>query len=248
MRDPCLLQIATPIAADETYGELQLRLSELGTQALVEALALVELGAATESPAGRRRRHIRAQGGARRRRESTGRSPRISSRGRCAPMTPDPARRRSARRERSSSSAPRLSRERTRGHTSRCGRGQAPCCAIDEAGCTVACGERRGAHCTGSARGTIPHDGRPSGLAAAAFVSATGSGRDIATGRSRGHEQTTSSLGQTSSHLRAAVMRALGPRGAVHLRANAASGRRLFDLATELAHYQDGDWRVARRQ
>ncbi len=41
-------------------------------------------------------------------------------------------------------------------------------------------------------------------------------------------------------------MRALGPRGAVHLRANAASGRRLFDLATELAHYQTttGAWLV----
>ncbi len=47
---PVLLQISTPIAPDETYGELQLRLSELGAQALVEALALVELNAATELP------------------------------------------------------------------------------------------------------------------------------------------------------------------------------------------------------
>jgi methionyl-tRNA formyltransferase len=46
---PVLLQMATPIAPDETYGELQLRLSELGAQALIEALALVELGMATES-------------------------------------------------------------------------------------------------------------------------------------------------------------------------------------------------------
>ena len=47
---PVLLQISTPIAPDETFGELQLRLSELGAQALVEALALVELNAATEFP------------------------------------------------------------------------------------------------------------------------------------------------------------------------------------------------------
>ena len=46
--------------------------------------------------------------------------------------------------------------------------------------------------------------------------------------------------------LAAGVMRALGPRGALHLRANAASGRRLFDLATELARYQEttGAWLV----
>jgi methionyl-tRNA formyltransferase len=47
---PVILQIATPIAADETYGELAARLSELGAQALIEALALVEIGAAHESP------------------------------------------------------------------------------------------------------------------------------------------------------------------------------------------------------
>ena len=47
---PVLLQIDTPIASDETYGELLARLSELGAQAVVEALTLVELGAATESP------------------------------------------------------------------------------------------------------------------------------------------------------------------------------------------------------
>jgi methionyl-tRNA formyltransferase len=46
---PVLLQIATPIAPDETYGELLVRLSELGAQAVVEALTLVELGAATET-------------------------------------------------------------------------------------------------------------------------------------------------------------------------------------------------------
>jgi methionyl-tRNA formyltransferase len=46
---PVLLQIPTPIAPDETYGELQLRLSELGAQALVEALSLVGIGAADET-------------------------------------------------------------------------------------------------------------------------------------------------------------------------------------------------------
>jgi methionyl-tRNA formyltransferase len=45
---PILLQIATPIASDETLGELQLRLSELGAQALIESLALLELKAAVE--------------------------------------------------------------------------------------------------------------------------------------------------------------------------------------------------------
>jgi len=47
---PVLLQIPTPIVPDETFGELQLRLSELGAQGLIEALALIELGAATERP------------------------------------------------------------------------------------------------------------------------------------------------------------------------------------------------------
>jgi methionyl-tRNA formyltransferase len=47
---PVILRIATPIASEETYGELAARLSELGAQALIEALALVELGAARESP------------------------------------------------------------------------------------------------------------------------------------------------------------------------------------------------------
>jgi methionyl-tRNA formyltransferase len=47
---PVLLQMGTEIAADETYGELQLRLSELGAQALIEGLALIEIGAATEHP------------------------------------------------------------------------------------------------------------------------------------------------------------------------------------------------------
>ena len=42
---PVLLQIATPIAPDETGGELQLRLAELGAQALIEALALIQMGA-----------------------------------------------------------------------------------------------------------------------------------------------------------------------------------------------------------
>lgn len=45
---PMLLRRATPIADDETYGELALRLSELGALALIEALTLVDLGIAIE--------------------------------------------------------------------------------------------------------------------------------------------------------------------------------------------------------
>ncbi len=45
---PVLLRAATPIYDDETSGELTLRLSEMGAAALVEALALLELGAADE--------------------------------------------------------------------------------------------------------------------------------------------------------------------------------------------------------
>jgi methionyl-tRNA formyltransferase len=47
---PILLQVPTPIVPDETYGELQLRLSELGALALVEALALLDIGEAVERP------------------------------------------------------------------------------------------------------------------------------------------------------------------------------------------------------
>ena len=47
---PILLQQATPLLPDETYGELQQRLSELGALALIEALALLSLGASTERP------------------------------------------------------------------------------------------------------------------------------------------------------------------------------------------------------
>ena len=43
---PIVHQLTTPIADDETGGELTLRLSELGALALVEALALMEVGAA----------------------------------------------------------------------------------------------------------------------------------------------------------------------------------------------------------
>jgi methionyl-tRNA formyltransferase len=46
---PVLLQQRTPILPDETYGELALRLSELGALAIVEALALLSLGMATET-------------------------------------------------------------------------------------------------------------------------------------------------------------------------------------------------------
>ncbi len=45
---PVILVASTPILDDETYGELQLRLSELGALTLVEALALISIGEATE--------------------------------------------------------------------------------------------------------------------------------------------------------------------------------------------------------
>jgi len=47
---PIVLQARLPVLEDETYGELQLRLSELGAQTLVEALSLVGVGGATETP------------------------------------------------------------------------------------------------------------------------------------------------------------------------------------------------------
>jgi len=47
---PILLQARTPVLADETAGELTLRLSELGAGALIEALALLELGLAKPEP------------------------------------------------------------------------------------------------------------------------------------------------------------------------------------------------------
>ena len=47
---PVLLRSATPIAEDETYGELQLRLSELGALALLEALTMLSVGEVLEEP------------------------------------------------------------------------------------------------------------------------------------------------------------------------------------------------------
>jgi methionyl-tRNA formyltransferase len=47
---PVILRSATPIAEDETYGELQLRLSELGALALLEALTMISVGEAIEEP------------------------------------------------------------------------------------------------------------------------------------------------------------------------------------------------------
>ena len=47
---PIILQMKTAIAEDETYGDLALRLSELGALALVEALELVAFGAAQPQP------------------------------------------------------------------------------------------------------------------------------------------------------------------------------------------------------
>ena len=46
---PVILQASTPIPDDETYGELQLRLSELGALTLVEALTLMSLDRVTET-------------------------------------------------------------------------------------------------------------------------------------------------------------------------------------------------------
>jgi methionyl-tRNA formyltransferase len=45
---PVLLQMRTPVLEDETYGELQMRLAELGSLAMIETLALVSVGAARE--------------------------------------------------------------------------------------------------------------------------------------------------------------------------------------------------------
>jgi methionyl-tRNA formyltransferase len=47
---PIILAARTPILADETAGELALRLSELGAGALIEALALIDLGLARPEP------------------------------------------------------------------------------------------------------------------------------------------------------------------------------------------------------
>jgi len=47
---PVILRAVAPIADDETYGELSERLAELGALALIEALALLELGRANEEP------------------------------------------------------------------------------------------------------------------------------------------------------------------------------------------------------
>ena len=47
---PVILALRTPILPDETAGELQLRLAELGAEGIVEALALIDLGGTTETP------------------------------------------------------------------------------------------------------------------------------------------------------------------------------------------------------
>lgn len=47
---PILLQARTPVARDETAGELEVRLSELGALALVEALTLLSLDRLPETP------------------------------------------------------------------------------------------------------------------------------------------------------------------------------------------------------
>ena len=47
---PVIMQAPTQILDDETYGELQLRLSEVGALTLIEALTLMSLGEAKETP------------------------------------------------------------------------------------------------------------------------------------------------------------------------------------------------------
>jgi methionyl-tRNA formyltransferase len=47
---PILLTSSIPVLDDETYGELQLRLSELGALTLVEAMALMSVGEGEETP------------------------------------------------------------------------------------------------------------------------------------------------------------------------------------------------------
>ena len=47
---PIILQVTTPIVPDETGGELTARLAELGALALVEALSLIAVDAATSVP------------------------------------------------------------------------------------------------------------------------------------------------------------------------------------------------------
>ena len=46
---PSILQVRTPIPEDETSGELQVRLAEMGALALIEALALIDIGKASET-------------------------------------------------------------------------------------------------------------------------------------------------------------------------------------------------------
>jgi methionyl-tRNA formyltransferase len=45
---PIIHQVATPIVDDETFGELSLRLSELGALAVIEALSLIAVGEVAE--------------------------------------------------------------------------------------------------------------------------------------------------------------------------------------------------------
>jgi methionyl-tRNA formyltransferase len=47
---PIIVQADTPIFEDETYGELQVRLSELGALTLMEAMTLIAMDKATETP------------------------------------------------------------------------------------------------------------------------------------------------------------------------------------------------------
>lgn len=46
---PMLHRVTAPIFEDETYGELQMRLSELGAQALIESLSMLSVGRIVET-------------------------------------------------------------------------------------------------------------------------------------------------------------------------------------------------------
>src|SRR5207237_5113263 len=46
---PTIMQAEAPILEDETYGELQVRLAELGALTIVEALTLISLGKAKQT-------------------------------------------------------------------------------------------------------------------------------------------------------------------------------------------------------
>ena len=89
---PVMHTLTTPIFADETGGELTLRLSELGATALLEALALMEFGEAAEHPQDDAQGHVCGQDRTGACSASTGRPRRRLWRAAFEPMTRSPAR------------------------------------------------------------------------------------------------------------------------------------------------------------